>query len=108
MFEIKTTEHFDSIVKEQANTVCFLFTSNGHQQDKSFTPILEYECEDNDIVLYNIEIGNKDLFNLINKYGTGLLPKYIFIKENKIIHTAYGLTSKENVRQEIKRAGDSI
>ena len=108
MVEIETKEHLDIELSKHTNMVCLLFTTKGHQQGKVLSKVLTNECNKKDIGVLNISINNKNLFYLINSYGTGLLPKYIFIRKGSIIHTAYGMTSKKNIIQEIKKAKDNI
>lgn len=100
--------YFNINLNKHTNMVCLFFTTENHQQGKVLSEILIKECSKKNIKVLSILIQNRNLFQLVDKYGTGLLPKYVFIKKGSIIHTAYGMTSKKNIIQEIKKAEDNI
>ncbi len=104
MRTIKTMKQFYKAIDDCKEIVCLFFVLTKSQPCKAIEPILVEECNKENIKILKIVVDNDKIFNLINKYNVGLLPKYVFIKDGKIVNSSYGFTTRIDIKEEIKKS----
>lgn len=107
MHTIKTMDQFNEATGNYGGTVCLFFVLNKSQQCRAIEPMLVDECDKRNIQVLKIPVDNTEFFNLITKYGVGLLPKYVFIRGDKVLHSSYGHAPREVIQSEIEKIGES-
>jgi len=107
MQTIETMEQFNEATGNYEGTTCLFFVINKSQPCRAIEPMLIAECDRNDIQILKIPVDNTEFFNLITKYGVGILPRYLFIRHGEVLYSTYGRTSQEVIREEIKKIGES-
>ena len=107
MHTIKTMDQFNKATSNYKGTVCLFFVSDKSQPCRAIEPTLVEECDKKNIQILKIPVNNTEFYNLIIKYGVGLLPRYLFIEQDKILYSTYGRTTREVIREEIKKIGES-
>ncbi len=107
MHTVQTMDQFNKATGTCKGTVCLFFVLNKSQQCKAVEPMLVEECSKKNIQILKIPVDNTEFFNLITKYGVGLLPRYVFIKGGKVLYSSYGHTPREVIKSAIEKIGES-
>ena len=87
--------------------VCLFFSLDESQPCRAIEPILIEECNKKNIQLLKILTDNTIFFKLLDKFNVGILPRYVFIKEYKILYSSYGFVPRNYIKNIIKKIGEN-
>lgn len=103
MTRIDSFEHFKSETDGYSDIYCLLFVRPESPPCLVMERVLSILCDKNAIKLFVISVDNSDFYKLIEKYSVGLLPGYLFIKEDNTLYTDYGTQAHYELNRIITR-----
>lgn len=101
--EVESIPQMCSIIQESTETLCLFFYSAKSQQCKALWMFLSEICAERNITTLKLNVKNKDMYNIVSKHASGILPRYIFIKQNRILGEFTGFVPKKEIERNIER-----
>lgn len=97
---IENMEMFLSVASQE-ETICILFSYPKNPQCKA----MEYELssleEKFKFKLVNVYVNNPNMKELLQKYNVGVLPKYVFVRDDLVLYSDTGAQVKHVLEKEL-------
>lgn len=102
MIKINDFKQFEEVFNKEG-LFCLFF---GRQQSPTclvMEKILNEVCKKRDYKYLYLNVSIQKFYKLIIKYNVSVLPKYVFIKNNKIIQEGVGTESKSSIEKRLRK-----
>ncbi len=103
MTRIDSLEQYKLETDGYSDTFCILFVRLQSPPCLVMERVLSILCDKNDMKLLVIPVDNSDFYYLVEKYNVGILPRYLFIKEDKELHTDFGTQSIDDINKTLAK-----
>ena len=105
MICIKNLEQYELKILNFNSLYCLLFSKINSPPCLVMERELSIICKKYSIPLFKIDCDLKELFTVIDEYNIGMLPKYLFIKNDKILYKETGTEVRFIIEKHINKWG---